>query len=64
MEIKHGNKTKMKRIKGIMDKFKTFDPWTGDEYIGHLQIFDGKLYGISTAKPLVVKKLEDLEENK
>ena len=41
------------------NKFKTFDPYTGKEYTGHLQIVNGKLYGISTSLPLIVKGEED-----
>ena len=42
----------------IISKFKTYDPYTGKEYGGHLQIVNGKLYGISTSKPLIVEESE------
>lgn len=42
----------------VYTKFKLYDPYTNDEYTGHIQIVNRKVYGISTSKPLIVIPIE------
>ena len=52
-------KNKVKEKDKVYSKFKTYDPYTEKEYSGHLQIINGKLYGVSTSKPLIIEAIDE-----